>query len=152
MTMPQTQVEQNKALARRVYETFNTAVRTGNWAALDDVLAANAVDHNPVPGQEPGLAGIKHVFEAFRTAFPDLRFSVEDMIAEGEQVVSRLTMHGTHQGDFQGIPPTGKAVTQTGIDILRLAGGKVIERWGEFDNLGLMQQLGVIPAPGQPGN
>ncbi len=73
------------------------------------------------------------------------------MIAEGEKVVSRLTVHGVHQGDFQGIPPTGKAVMQTGIDILRLAGGKVIERWGEFDNLGLMQQLGVIPAPGQPG-
>jgi len=135
MTMPQTEVEQNKALARRVYETFNSAIRTGNWAALDDVLAANAVDHNPVPGQEPGLAGIKHVFEAFHTAFPDLRFSVEDMIAEGEKVVSRLTMHGTHQGDFQGIPPTSKAV----------------ERRGEFDNLGLMQQLGVILARGQPG-
>jgi len=73
------------------------------------------------------------------------------MIAEGEKVVSRLTVHGVHQGDFQGIPPTGKAVMQTGIDILRLAGGKVIERWGEFDNLGLMQQLGVIPASGQPG-
>jgi len=73
------------------------------------------------------------------------------MIAEGEKVVSRLTVHGVHQGDFQGIPPTGKAVMQTGIDILHLAGGKVIERWGEFDNLGLMQQLGVIPASGQPG-
>jgi predicted ester cyclase len=105
MTMPQTQVEQNKAIAQRVYETFNTAVRTGNWAALNDVLAANAVDHNPVPGQEPGLAGIKQILEASRTAFPDLQFRVEDMIAEGEKVVSRLTMRGTHQGDFQGILP-----------------------------------------------
>jgi predicted ester cyclase len=61
-------------------------------------------------------------------------------------------MHGTHRGDFQGIAPTGKSITQTGIDILRLAGGKVSERWGEFDNLGLMQQLGVIPAPGQAGS
>ncbi len=145
-------VEENKAIARRMYEAFGQAVSTGNWAALDAVLAADAIDHNPVPGQGPGLEGVKQVFAVFAAGFPDLHFTVEDMIAEGDKVVSRLTMHGTHRGDFQGIAPTGKSITQTGIDILRLAGGKVIERWGEFDNLGLMQQLGVIPAPGQSGS
>ena len=144
-------VEENKAIARRMYEAFGQAVSTGNWAALDAVLAADAIDHNPVPGQGPGLEGVKQVFAVFAAGFPDIHFSVEDMIAEGDKVVSRLTMHGTHRGDFQGIAPTGKSITQTGIDILRIVGGKVVERWGEFDNLGLLQQLGVIPAPGQPG-
>jgi steroid delta-isomerase-like uncharacterized protein len=143
--------EANKAVARRTYETFNTAVRTGNFGALEEVLAANTVDHNPTPGQAPGLEGVKQVFGMFRTAFPDLRFTVEDIIAEGDKVVSRITAHGTHKGDFQGIPPTGKQTTQTGIDILRIAGGKVVERWGEFDNLGLMQQIGVVPPPPEQG-
>jgi len=145
--------EENKAVARRSYETFNTAMRTGNFGAFEEVLAANAVDHNPAPGQAPGLEGVKQVFGMFRTAFPDLHFTVEDMIAEGDKVVSRITAHGTHKGDFQGIPPTGKQMTQTGIDILHIAGGKVVERWGEFDNLGLMQQIGVVPPPpGQGGS
>jgi steroid delta-isomerase-like uncharacterized protein len=144
-------VEENKAIARRVYEAFNQAISTGSWASLDELLTVDVVDHSPAPGQEPGREGIKKIFEAFRTAFPDLHFHVEDMIAEGDKVASRISTHGTHQGDFQGIPSTGKPVTQTGIDILRLAGGKVVERWGEFDNLGLLQQLGVIPAPGQAG-
>ena len=73
------------------------------------------------------------------------------MIAEGDKVASRITAHGTHKGEFMGIPPTGKHTMQTGIDIVRIAGGKVVERWGEFDQLGLMQQLGVIPPPGAGG-
>jgi len=139
--------EENKAVARRTYEAFNQAISTGTWAALGEFLAADLVDHNPAPGQGPGLEGVKQVFSAFLAAFPDLSFTVEDMIAEGDKVVSRLSLHGTHKGDFQGIPATGKMVTQTGIDILRVAGGKVAERWGEFDNLGLLQQLGVVPPP-----
>ena len=140
--------EDTKAIARRTYEAFNEAFQTGNLSLLDAVIDANAVDHNPVPGQPPGLEGVKQVFGAFTTAFPDLKFTVDDMIAEEDKVASRLTLRGTHRGDFQGIPPTGKRVVQTGIDILRIAGGKVVERWGEFDNLGLLQQLGVVPPPG----
>ena len=140
--------EENKAIARRLYETFNRAISTGNMSLLDEVLAADGVDHNPAPGQAPGLEGVKQVFSQFLAAFPDLQFTVEDMIAEGDKVASRITTRGTHKGDFQGIPATGKQVTQTGIDIVRIAGGKVVERWGEFDNLGLLQQLGVIPPPG----
>lgn len=139
--------EESKAAARRVYGTLNNALRTGDLAALDEVIAANAVDHNPAPGQAPGLEGIKRAFGVFRVAFPDLHFTVEDLIAEGDRVACRITTRGTHTGDFQGIPPTGKRVTQTGIDILRLAGGKIVERWGEFDSLGLLQQLGVVPGP-----
>lgn len=143
--------EDNKALARRVYDAFTRAVSTGNFSLLDEVIAADAVDHNPAPGQTSGLEGVKQIFGMFGAAFPDLHFTVEDQIAEGDKVVSRVTAHGTHQGDFQGVPPTGKPVTQTGIDILRIVGGKVVERWGEFDNLGLMQQLGVVPPPPRQG-
>jgi len=139
--------EENKAVARRAYDAFNQGLRTGNLAALDEVIAANMVDHNPAPGQGPGLEGAKQVFTQFFAAFPDLQFTVEDMIAEGDKVASRITARGTHKGDFQGIPATGKQVMQTGIDILRIAGGKIVERWGEFDNLGLLQQLGVVPPP-----
>jgi len=140
--------EENKALARRAYEAFNQAIRTGNWSAVEELVAADLVDHNPAPGQGPGFEGVKQVFSQFRAAFPDFAFTVEDMIAEGDKVVSRLTARGTHKGDFQGVPATGKQVMQTGIDIVRIAGGKAVERWGEFDNLGLLQQLGVVPTPG----
>jgi predicted ester cyclase len=145
-------IEENKAIARRAYEAFNEAFRTGNLNLLDAVIDANIVDHNPIPGQEPGLEGVKKAFSAFAAAFPNPHFTVEDMIAEGDKVASRVTLGATHQGEFQGIPPTGKQVMQTGIDILRIAGGMVVERWGEFDNLGLLQQLGAIPPPGAGGS
>jgi len=85
----------------------------------------------------------------YLTAFPDLHFTVEDFIAEGDKVVARLTVRGTQQGIFMGIPPTGKHATVTAIDINRMAGGKSVEHWLNMDTLGLLQQLGVIPAPGQ---
>ena len=144
-------VEENKVIAQRAYEAFNQAFRTGNLTLLDAVIDANIVDNNPAPGQEPGLEGVKKAFSSFAAAFPNPHFTIDDMIAEGDKVASRLTLRGTHRGDFQGIPPTGMQVVQTGIDILRVAGGKVVERWGEFDNLGLLQQLGVVPPPGQGG-
>jgi steroid delta-isomerase-like uncharacterized protein len=84
----------------------------------------------------------------FRTAFPDGRFTVEDLLADGEKVVSRFTATGTHKNDFMGIPATGKAITVTGIDILQFADGKAVEHWGEIDGLGMMQQLGVLPLAG----
>jgi len=113
------------------------------------VLTPDTIDHNPSPGQGPGLEGVKQVFKEFVAAFPDFQLTVEDMIAEGDKVASRLTLRATHRGEFQGVPATGKQVTQTGIDIVRIAGGKVVERWSEFDNLGLLQQLGAVPQPGQ---
>ena len=88
---------------------------------------------------------------AFRTAFPDVQFTIEDIIAEGDKVVGRVTWRGTHQGELMGIQPTGKKVTVEGIDIIHFAGGKAVENWFSGDTLGMMQQMGAIPTPGEGG-
>ena len=137
-----------KATAYQLYEDFNKAFRTRNPNVLEEVISANIVDHNPAPGQAVGLEGVKQYAAMFSSAFPDIQNIVEDLIAEGDKVVSRLTVRGTHTGTFMGIPPTGKQVVVTLMEILRITDGKVVERWGQFDTLGLMQQLGVIPASG----
>jgi predicted ester cyclase len=138
--------EANKTSARRFYdEVFNKK----NRAAIDEFIDPNQVDHAAPPGTPGGLAGAKQTISMYLTAFPDLHFTVEDMIVEGDKLVARLTVRGTQQGAFMGIPPTGKHVTVTAIDISRMAGGKSVEHWIEMDTLGMMQQLGVIPAPGQ---
>ena len=144
-TMDTLPTEQTKADARRFYLHLNRALRTGNLAELDEVLAPDAVDHNPAPGMKPGREGIEAAFAELRLAFPDLAFTVEDVIAEGDKAACRLSSRATHGGTFQGLPPSGKQVRQTGIDILRFAHGKVVERWGEFDTLGLLAQLGLSP-------
>ena len=135
---------ENKAIARRGYEAINQ----NNLDALDEVVAPDLTDHDPAPGQAPGLEGVKQWFSSMHTAFPDFRMNVEDMIAEGDKVVARVRLSGTHQGEFMGIDATGNRVTITGIDILRInADGKIMERWGNFDDLGMMQQLGVMEPP-----
>jgi steroid delta-isomerase-like uncharacterized protein len=93
--------------------------------------------------------GIKIVTAMFRGAFPDSYFTVEDMIAEGDKVATRKTFHGTHEGEFMGIPPSGRSVSMGLIDVVRIDDGRVVEHWSVGDSLGLMQQLGVIPQPGQ---
>jgi steroid delta-isomerase-like uncharacterized protein len=98
-----------------------------------------------IQGYEP----YKLVLSMYYAAFPDMHLGVEDIIAEGDRVVVRLTFHGTHQAALMGIPATGKQISGTGINIHRLASGKAVEQWGNSDDLGLMQQLGVVPAPGQ---
>jgi steroid delta-isomerase-like uncharacterized protein len=115
----------------------------GNLALLDEIIAADVVDHNRDPGQGAGREGIKRAFAEFRKAFPDLRMTVEDMIAEGDKVACRFVSRMTHLGDFQGIRATKKAIALSGIDIFRFAGGTIVERWGEFDKLGFQQQLGA---------
>ena len=139
------QTEQNKANARRAYE----AISQGNLDAFYETVDPNIVDHSGLPGIPPGLEGVRQWFSTLRSAFPDLRINAEDIIAEGDKVVARYSVTGTHQGEFWGIGPTGKQVTFSGIDIVRVADGKLVEHWGEIDALGLMQQLGAIPAPGQ---
>jgi predicted ester cyclase len=134
-------LSETKAAARRFYDILNQALASGDLGSLGQVIAEDAVDHNPVPGMKQGLAGIAEAFGQGRGAFPDLQFTVEDMVAEGEKVACRITTRATHRGEFLGIQATGKQVTTTGIDILRMAGGKLAERWGEFDTLGLLQQL-----------
>jgi steroid delta-isomerase-like uncharacterized protein len=138
--------EENKTLIRRLCdEGWNQ----GNLATLDEIMAPNFVDHSPmVPNLSLGSEGYKQFVAASRTACPDFWVSIEDLIAEGDTVVMRITAGGTHQGAWLGIPPTGKQFTETGIYIFRIAGGKIVERWGNQDDLGMLQQLGVIPALG----
>jgi predicted ester cyclase len=137
--------EENKALVRRLYEeVFNR----GNLSTVDEPLAANYIDHTALPGTSPGPEGLKQFTSMFHAAFPDLHFTIEDLIAEGDTVVVRQTYRGTHKGDLMGITPTGKQVTITSIDIGRFADGKLVEHWGATDSLGLLQQLGVVPSMG----
>lgn len=140
--------EDNKAIARRVYEEgFNAH----NPAIVDEMFAADIVQHvpSPPPGFRGDREGVKQGFAMILSAFPDWHVTVEDMLAEGDKVVTRFTRQGTQRGELLGIPATGKSVTTTGIDIFRIADGKLAEHWVESDVLGVMQQLGVIPAPGQ---
>jgi steroid delta-isomerase-like uncharacterized protein len=138
--------EQNKAISRRIMdEVWNQ----GNFSVADELIVADVVDHSPLPGLPPGREGFKALVGMYRTAFPNVRMVVEDQVAEGDRVVTRWSSKGTHQGDLMGIPPTGKQVAVTGISIERFAGGKVVETWSNFDQLGMLQQLGVVPAPGQ---
>jgi len=138
-------VEEHKAIQRRVYELFSS----GNLEALEEVIATDAEDHNAQPGLAAGLEGVRQTLGMFSAAIPDLRFTAEDMLAEGDRLAARVTATGTHRGEFQGLPPTCKQVTISGIEILRIDGGKAVERWGQFDNLGMLQQMGALPAPGQ---
>ncbi len=137
--------EANKAFVRRFYEDiFNQR----NLALVDELCTTNHVFHNP-PTTLHGREEFKQLLSLYITAFPDARFTVEDSIAEGDRVASRYTFRGTHQGKLMGIAPTGKQVTVTGIIINRIAGGQSAEGWLNFDALGMLQQLGVVPPPGQ---
>ena len=143
--------EENKAVVRRMYEECNKG-KEAAMAVLEELVAPDYVWHGALPpGISPDLAGWRQGRIAFLTAFPDLHVVVEDLIAEGDKVVARLTMRGTHQGDFMALPPTGKVVTVTGIVILRFAGAKEVEHWSSVDNLGWLQQLGAIPQIAQAG-
>jgi steroid delta-isomerase-like uncharacterized protein len=136
-------IKDNKALVRRFYEEG-----VHNPALFDELLAPTYVLH--LPGSPPisGIEQAKQLMVAYTSAFPDLQLTTEDMVAEGDKVAIRNTWRGTHQGTFQGIPPTGKYVTFTGSDFFRFVGGKIAEQWADLDALGLMQQLGGIPAMG----
>lgn len=139
--------EENKAIVRRFYEEF---ANQGNLSVAEELVATDFVDHNPPsPDVAPGREGLKQVFAMFRSAFPDMALAVEDQIAEGDKVVTRLTFQGTHKGELMGVPPTGKTVTMSLIDIIRIKGSQLAEHWGESDTMGMMQQLGVVPAPEQ---
>jgi len=138
--------EQNKAMDRRVYEEVWNG---GNLAVIDELVAANYVDHDQEPTSAlEGLEGLKQSVTMYRTAFPDVHFTIDDQIAEGDLLVTRWTARGTHQGPLMGIPPTGKQAMVTGISITRVASGKVVEGWTNFDALGLLQQLGAGPSMG----
>lgn len=131
---------QNKAAIRRLYEEF---VNNGNMETFNELVAEDVTEHEEFPGLSPDREGVKQFFAMMRQAFPDLRFVVEEMLAEGDKVVCRFRMQGTHRGEFLGVAPTGNRVDVAAIDVFRLADGQVKEHWGVTDSLSMMQQLGV---------
>ena len=136
--------EQNKALVRHmVEETFNR----GNISRFDEFLSPDFVEREVLPpGIPAGREGVKRLTAMLHSAFSDFQAAIDDIVAEDDRVVIRMTWTGTHTGEFMGVPPTGKNVSFGVIDILRIDGGKCVEHWGQMDNMGLMQQIGVIPA------
>jgi steroid delta-isomerase-like uncharacterized protein len=116
-------------------------------AGVDAFVAPNIIDHSLPPGAPGEIEGVRQTITMFLTAFPDLNLTLEDIIAEGDKVVVRWTMRGTHQGASLGMPPTGKQFTLPGISLLRLDGGMAAETWVSYDQLAMLQQLGLAPAP-----
>jgi len=136
--------EKNKALVRRLIEAWNTR----NWTVFDEVMAPNCIDHYALLGQKPGREGYREEQINVTNAFPDIQFTIKDMIAEGDKVAVHLTFTGTHKREFIGIPPTNKRVTVPEVTIWRIANGKLVEEWGFSDRLGIVGQLGVVPPIG----
>ena len=137
-------MDANMKASRRIMEEIFGA---GKYDVADDLLQKNAVGHDPaLPEPVKGPEGLKASARGYREAFPDLKAKVEEMIGDGDLVATRWMCRGTHKGELFGIPPTGKQVTVTGITIDKYVDGKLAESWTNWDTLGLMQQLGVVPA------
>jgi steroid delta-isomerase-like uncharacterized protein len=135
--------EQNKAVSRRLVEEVFAA---GKLGVADELLDAGFVGHDAaMPDPIRGPNGLKQQASGYREAFPDLELTIEDQIAESEEVATRWTARGTHKGELFGISPTGKQATVDGVTIDRFSGGKIVESWVNWDALGLMQQLGAVP-------
>jgi predicted ester cyclase len=141
--------ERNKAVVKTFIEEF-----WGNGRAdlATQVIDSNVIDHNEMPGQNQGIEGQKQALTIFRTAFPDLRIKLDLLLASRDHVTDRWTATGTHKGSLMGIPPTGKTIKITGIDISRVVNGKIVEIWHQEDIMSMMQQLGVVPSPQIPAD
>jgi predicted ester cyclase len=144
--MSTAQETSNKATFRRFHDATNTRDVQLISKTIDELVERNAVIHTPLPIQATGAQLLKEVFGRLLRAYPDLHIAVEDLIEEGDKIVSRNTVTGTHQGEYMGLPPTGRSVTYNEILIVRFAGGRVAETWGVVDIFSQMKQLGVIPA------
>ena len=140
-------MEENKAVAKRAVEALNA----GDFSTLESLVAADGVDHAVPPNMPPTRDSAIQFLTMFRSAFPDLKYTVEDVIAEGDLVVQRSTATGTMKGDFLGMPATGKSATWGETHIIRVQNGKIVEHWASVDQLGMLQQLGLAPVPGQGG-
>ena len=144
-TQPVDKSQKNKAAMRRFYRgVFNV----GNVALVDELCAPDFVEHEEFPGLTTDRDGVKQFVTMMRTAFPDVKMEVHDLIATGNKVVARITMSGTHRGEFMGMPASSKSFSVTTIDIVRFKNGKAIEHWGATDTAKMMEQLGAIPGPG----
>jgi steroid delta-isomerase-like uncharacterized protein len=133
--------QDNIAATQRLGE----AVNSGNLDVLNEVFAPTAIDRDPASDQAPGPAGFIQFFTGFRAAFPDLAIAVEQLVADDDNVAIAYTVTGTHQGDFLGIPATGRQIKARGMQIARFENGQIVERWGSSDQLGILQQIGVNP-------
>jgi steroid delta-isomerase-like uncharacterized protein len=139
--------ERNKAIPRRLFEAFET----NDQSTLKEVLSPDLVAHHPGAPGPLSREELLQTISVFKTAFSDQEYTIEDQIAEGDKVVTRTTWRATHSGEFQGVPPTGKRVATDGIAITRIQDGQIVERWVSMDQIGLMQQLGLVPPPQSEG-
>jgi predicted ester cyclase len=139
--------EENKAQFRRTYEEV---LNQGDLSGVDKLIAPEFLNHEAPPGRDRGPESMRGLATMLRTAFPDLRFTIEELVAEGDIVAGRLTMGGTHEGPLMGMPPTGRSVRQDHMHFVRYWDGKAVEHWGVRDELGMMQQMGLMPEPGGP--
>ena len=140
--------EANKATIRRLVDEL---INNKNYDVIDELFAPDFVEHEEIPGIDLGREGLRQAFQMFHIAFPDLQVAIHDILADGDKVVAREQWTGTHQGEFMGMPATGKQVDFSVIDIVRLAEGKLVEHWAVTDMLALMTQLGAIPEPDGAG-
>ena len=136
--------EENKAQFHRTYEEF---FNQGTLAIADELVAPDYLNFDAPPGRDRGPESMLGIATMLRAAFPDLHFTVEELVAEGDTIMGRVTMSGTHQGPFQGMPPTGRSFQQDQMHLVRFRDGKAIEHRAVRDDLGMMRQLGVIPSP-----
>lgn len=134
--------QENKAVLRRFHEEI---LGKRNLSVVNELVAANFVDHSAPPGTPMGPEGVKGGIQMFLGAFPDLHLTDMDIIAEGDKVAARWTISGTHRGEFMGVAATGRKIAVNGMEIVRVEDGKFVERWEAMDTLGVMQQLGAIP-------
>jgi steroid delta-isomerase-like uncharacterized protein len=137
--------EDYKALTLRLYAAIGEVFRMGDSGLLDPLLAPDMIDHTPASGPIVGREPGKQLIASFARAFPDTTLTVDLMVAEADCVAAFVSYRSTHTGSFMGYPPTGKAVRATGMDIMRYRDGQVIELWSQFDDLGVLQQLGLFP-------
>jgi steroid delta-isomerase-like uncharacterized protein len=137
--------ELNKAVVHRMLEALNQK----NPKMAEDIFAANWVNHDPAFPPLQGIEGARQLVSMFGNAFPDRRVVIENMIAEGDRVACNFTFSGTHQGEFNGIPPTGKHVQVNAAGVFRVVDGRLTDNWVNFDALGMLTQMGLIPAPQQ---
>ncbi len=135
--------EENKAIVRRIYDEF---INQGNTDTFDELVSPDFVEHEEMPDIPPTAEGVKLFFAMFRSAFPDLTATLDDLIAEGDKVVALAHWNATHQGEFMGVPASGSSVTFGVIDVFRISNGLIVDHWGQSDILSLMQQIGAIPS------
>jgi steroid delta-isomerase-like uncharacterized protein len=138
--------EENKAIVRRMTEEF---YNQGNIESADHFFAATYMHHDPASPHIRDRDGLKEMVRGFRAGCPDLYITIDQLVAEDDTVTKRWSFHATHTGDLSGLPPTLRRIAMSGLELFRLEGGKIVECWSAYDNLNLLQQLGVIPTPEQ---